>query len=237
MSNSIEVRAQEVLSIKVGRIKERVPDPDGTLSVALASGPSSVYRLGMTSEFAKSDAADAKRSLVDALYQKYSQALWTFLLRQRVKPDEVADIVQETYCRIQQAGHVDTIRNPRAFLFRVASNIRFNERKRRRCSLEQDLLDIERVDVPSEEPSAYRSFQGEQDLELVRVAFEELSDTCREAFVMNRFEGLTFTQIAVRLDVSVSMVEKHVAHAVSHMRTRLEDRQQSAKPKSLRVLK
>lgn len=218
-------------------MEERVPDPDGTLSVALASGPSSVYRLGMTSEFAKPDAADAKRSLVDALYQKYSQALSTFLVRQRVKPEEVADIVQETYCRIQQAGHVDTIRNPRAFLFRVAANIRFNERKRRRSTLEQDLLDIDCVDLQSEEPSAYRSLKGEQDLEIVRAAFDELSEACREAFYMNRFEGLTFVQIAERLEISVSMVEKHVAHAVSHMRTRLGDHQQKAKPKALRLLK
>jgi RNA polymerase sigma-70 factor (ECF subfamily) len=132
---------------------------------------------------------------------------------------------------------VDEIRNPRAFLFRVASNIRFNERKRRRHTIERDLLDIQSVEIASEEPSAYRSFEGEQDLELVRAAFDELSASCREAFVMNRFEGLTFAQIAVRLDISVSMVEKHMAHAVSHMRKGLEDRRQPVKPKSLRLLK
>lgn len=191
----------------------------------------------MTSEFAKPDAADAKRSLVDALYRKYREALSTFLARQRVRPDEVADIVQETYCRIQQAGDVDKIRNPRAFLFRVASNIRFNERKRRCSSVEQDLVSIETVEIPSDEPGPYRSFKGEQDLEIVRAAFEELSESCREAFVMNRFQGLTFPQIAARLEISVSMVEKHVAHAVAHMRKSLDGQQKSAPQKSLRLLK
>src|SRR5687767_821430 len=118
----------------------------------------------MTSEFDESDAVDARRSLVDALYQKYSETLATFLARQRVRPDELADIVQETYCRIQQIGNVDAIRNPKAFLFRVASNIRFNERKRRRSTIERDLLSIETVDIPSDEPSPYRNFKGEQDL-------------------------------------------------------------------------
>ncbi len=191
----------------------------------------------MTSEFAKPDAADAKRSLVEALYRKYSEALTTFLARQRLRPDEVADIVQETYCRIQQVGDVDTIRYPRAFLFRVARNIRFNERKRRRSNIEQDLLNIETVDVPSNEPSAYRSFKGKQDLEIVRTAFNELGNTCREAFVLNRFENLTFAQIAARLDISISMVEKHVAHAVSHMRKRLESQQLSTQTESLRQRK
>lgn len=191
----------------------------------------------MSSDLAKPDAADAKRSLVDALYRRYSEALSTFLTRQRVRPDEVADIVQETYCRIQQSGNVDRIRNPKAFLFRVASNIRFNERKRRRSTIEQHQLSIEAVDIPSDEPGPYRSFKGEQDLETVRAAFDQLSATCREAFIMNRFESLTFVQIADRLDISVSMVEKHVAHAISHMRESLEGRQKLRPQKLLRLLK
>src|SRR5262245_20026387 len=147
---------------------------DRQFSAGLAARPSSRYRSGMTSEVAKPDAAAAKRSLVDALYQKYAKALSTFLVRQRVKPDDVAYIVQETYYRVQQAGRVEEIRNPRAFLFRVANNIRFNERKRRRNTIEREALDIESLELASDTPSAYRSFKGEQDLELVRVAFEEL---------------------------------------------------------------
>lgn len=191
----------------------------------------------MTSESVKSAAASDKRALVDTLYRKYSEALSRFLARQRVTPEEAADIIQETYCRVQQVGDVNTIRNPRAFLFRVAFNIRFNERKRRRSAFEQDLLGIEDIEIASEEPSAYRSFLGEQDLKRVRAAFDELSEPCRQAFVMNRFEGLTFAQIAKRLGVSISMVEKHVARALSHMRESLEDCQPSEQQKPLRVVK
>lgn len=191
----------------------------------------------MTSEFVSPDAADVKRSLVDALYRKYSEALSNFLSRQHLRPDEVADIVQETYCRVQQAGSVKTIRNPKAFLFRVASNIRFNERKLRRGSLESEQVDLENLDIPSDEPSAYRSFQGEQDLAMVCAAFDELSDKCRKAFVMNRFENMTFVQIAAKLEISVSMVEKHIAHAISHMRAFLEEGRAQAQHHSLRVRK
>ena len=193
--------------------------------------------MGMVSKLIDANAADARRSLVDALYRRYSRALSAFLVRQRVRPDEVADIVQETYFRLQQAGRVESIRNPRAFLFRIACNIRFNERKRRRNHIERDALDIESIEIPSEQPSAYRTFQGKQSLQIVRAAFEELSDSCREAFVMNRFEGLTFSQIAARMEISVSMVEKHVAHAVAHMRRRLQEKQQASEPKLLHVVK
>lgn len=223
-------------------IKNSAPDVcyAATLSemlMGLAGVPPRCIVHAMSAEFSKSDAMAAKRNFVDALYRTYSEALSRFLARQRVRPDEVADIVQETYCRIQQVNDVDAIRNPKAFLFRVASNIRFNARKRHRNAVEEDLLDIEGIDIPSDEPSAYRSFMGEQDLKRVRAAFDELGDSCREAFVMNRFEGLTFAQIATRLGVSVSMVEKHVAHAVSHMKKSLEESQSSTQRKSLRAVK
>src|SRR5688572_25418499 len=132
----------------------------------------------MTAE-GESEAGDARRTWVDALYRKYNQALRTFLARRRLTRDEVADIVQETYCRIHQADNVDTIRNPKAFLFRVANNVRLNEQKRRRCGIEDGTLDIGSFEIESDEPGPYRSFKGEQELAIVRAAFEELPPKCR----------------------------------------------------------
>lgn len=191
----------------------------------------------MTAEFAESEAGDVKRTLLDALYRKYSQALREFLARQRLKPDEVADIVQETYCRIHQAGKVDTIRNPKAFLFRVAHNVRLNKQKHCRSCGEDDALDISSIEIASDEPGPYRSFKGEQELAIVRAAFEELTPKCREAFVMNRFQNMTFAQIAIELSLSVSMIEKHVSFAISHMRKRLDEARPSLGRRALRVLK
>jgi len=168
--------------------------------------------------------AACKRTFIDALYRQYHWALRTFLARRSLNRDEIADIVQETYRRIQQAGNLDGIRNPKAFLFRVASNVWLNERKLRRHKMEKATPDLESLEVASDDPGPYRSLTGEQELALVRAALEELSPTCRAAFVMNRFENMTYPQIASELELSVSMIEKHISHAISHMRKRLEDR-------------
>jgi len=164
-----------------------------------------------------------KRILIDALYRTYHGALRQFLARYCRNRDEVADIVQETYCRVQRAGNVDQIRNPKAFLFRVASNVWLNERKLLRNELERATPDLEGLEIASDDPGPYRSVMGEQELSLVRAALDELPPTCREAFVMNRFQSMTFPQIATELGLSVSMIEKHVSYAISYMRKRLED--------------
>ena len=47
-------------------------------------------------------------------------------------------------------------------------------------------------------------------------AVASLPEEVREAFLMRKMDGLKFKQIALRLDVSVSTVEKRVAAALLH---------------------
>ncbi len=78
------------------------------------------------------------------------------------------------------------------------------------------------VEVPSGAPTAYQVLKGEQELAIIERAIEELSPTCRQAFVMHRFGGATYSQIASELGLSVSMIEKHVSFALVHLKTRLD---------------
>lgn len=181
----------------------------------------------MSVEFSDTPDEAAKKApdsglALDALYRKYSEALRRFLVRRRVKRDEVADIVQETYCRVLKSRELQTIRHPRAFLFQVASNVVLNAAKHRRTVGEDDAIDDSSAEIVDEQPSAYRRLKAEQELAIVRAALAELPDTCREVFVLNRFESRSYSEIAQELDLSVSMIEKHVSHALSHLRKRLQ---------------
>lgn len=182
------------------------------------------------------DGATENQTLIEALYLKYRQALWRFLARKHLTRDEVADIVQETYCRVQQSADPQTIRYPKAFLFRVADNIRLNTQKRQRHGIDHDTDEIEALEIATEEPGPYRSIKAQQELAIVRAALQELPPTCRDVFVMNRFDNLSYAQIASELGLSVSMIEKHVSHAITHMRKRLSVTRPLRKP-SLRALK
>ena len=162
-----------------------------------------------------------KRTLLDALYRKYNAALRAFLARHRLNRDEVADIVQETYCRVLKSGELETIRHPRAFLFQVASNVVLNAAKHRRSVGEDDALDVSSAEIVDEQPSPYRRLKAEQELAIVRAALTELAPKCREVFVLNRFENRSYSEIAEELDLSVSMIEKYVSQALAHLRKRL----------------
>ncbi|MBC7210389.1 MAG: sigma-70 family RNA polymerase sigma factor, partial [Pseudomonas sp.] len=61
-----------------------------------------------------------------------------------------------------------------------------------------------------------------QRLNQLRQVLAELSPRRREALMLHRFEGLTQAQIAERMNISVSMVEKHIAAALLQCKQRLD---------------
>ena len=61
-----------------------------------------------------------------------------------------------------------------------------------------------------------------QRLEQLKRVVAELSPRRREALMLHRFEGLSQAQIAERMGISVSMVEKHIAQALLHCKQHLQ---------------
>jgi RNA polymerase sigma-70 factor (ECF subfamily) len=61
-----------------------------------------------------------------------------------------------------------------------------------------------------------------QNLAAAAATIRALPPRCRDAFLLNRFESLTYRQIAARLGVSVSMVEKYVAEALRQLKNTRE---------------
>jgi RNA polymerase sigma-70 factor (ECF subfamily) len=67
--------------------------------------------------------------------------------------------------------------------------------------------------------------QARQELARVAKALEGLPPRCRAAFELHRFGNLSYAQIAHRMGISISMVEKHVAEALLRLADALDDSQ------------
>jgi RNA polymerase sigma-70 factor (ECF subfamily) len=51
---------------------------------------------------------------------------------------------------------------------------------------------------------------------------DELPQRTREVFLLNRMEGLTYTQLAARFSVSVGTIEKQISYALAQLRARID---------------
>lgn len=135
------------------------------------------------------------------------------LLRSRGRTiDDTDDLIQEAFLRLQLYCRTHTVEKTEAFLVRTALNLSADLAKRERMrAIEPGALEaLEFVD-PS--PTPDEVYARQKRLLHWKAGLNALSPRRREVFLLNRLEGYTFPQIAEKLGVTLSMVEKHAAKA------------------------
>jgi len=147
-------------------------------------------------------------------YFEHREALIRFLARQLQCLATARDLTQEVYLRTLRVQSGENIDNPRAFLFQIAANLTSDHRRveSRRAELLEGMNDL--LWGPDEEISPERHVLATDELAHLDRVIERMPADSRQVFALNRFEGLTQKQIAARLGVSVSTVEKHIRIAL-----------------------
>ena len=167
----------------------------------------------------------------DAIFNDCRKAVARVVAR-IVKPNEIEDIVQETYLRIFQASQRHTIHHPKSFMLKAARNIALNHVTR--VDAMNHLESLPAADDGEHEEIAFESAaytespevraQAEQELLVFCEAIRELPLQCRRAFILKKIHGLSQKEIAIQLNISEKTVEKHIAKGIvicsAHMTSR-----------------
>ena len=151
------------------------------------------------------------------MFEPYYRELQAYLTRQTRDAEIACDIAQESYVRVlclHQAG--EAIAEPRALLYRVAKNLLVDHIRRERF---RDLDSLETVDegdllLATEDPSPDAHYEAVQYAQLMSEVIEGLPARCREAFMLNRFDGFSHDEIACHMGISRNMVAQHIMRAV-----------------------
>jgi RNA polymerase sigma-70 factor (ECF subfamily) len=129
------------------------------------------------------------------------------------RPGQAEDLLHSAFLRLEEYRSRHTVENPAAFLVRVAVNMAVDERRheRVRSEIPESIHDL--IDLSDDRPLHDEVLAARERLERVKAGLAELSPRTREIFLMHRIEGLKYREIAARLGITVSAVEKHVARA------------------------
>jgi RNA polymerase sigma factor (sigma-70 family) len=144
-------------------------------------------------------------------------ALRRFLLRRVRSAADADDLAQEVYLRIARHPCLDEVACLRAFVFQTALNL-VRDRSRRchtralTTSVPIDAVPLEAADDPS------ASVMYGQEIEHVLERLERMPENRRSALLRHRLENQSYAQIAAGMNVSVSMVEKHISAALADIR-------------------
>lgn len=143
----------------------------------------------------------------------YFQRLRKLLLRRGRTHAEAEDLIQDAFVKMQEYCEGGRqVYHPESFLvrtvLRLASNAKRDEHRDLYCEVE----DLARIVATT--PAPDEVLAADQCLERMRDALDRVSPRTREIFFMQRLDGLTYAEIAQRIGVSVSAVEKHMACAL-----------------------
>lgn len=159
-----------------------------------------------------------------AFFQRFERDIFTYLWR--VTGDEQAayDLSQETFLRAwQHFAKVSAYDRPRAWLFRIATNLALNYQRGRSTRAGFPALEAETGHPASSDP-AWRL--AERDL--VRQTLLELAPRQRAGLVLREVYGLTCEEVAQALGVSHAAAKMLLCRARKQFRERY--RREEAQP-------
>lgn len=122
------------------------------------------------------------------------------------------DVVQETYAGM--AKDYQAIRNPRAFMFTVARNAVIAHLRHKRIVNIVAIADLDSLPVVDGQATGEQALVGREELSMLQQALADLPERCREVLTLRKIEGLPQREVARRLGLSESTVEKHVSAGV-----------------------
>lgn len=140
---------------------------------------------------------------LEALYRRYSGWL-RGALRHRFGADAADDIVQETYLKLAQSRQTEAVVHPRALLYRIAVNAGID---RQRYAQRRSSAGLALAADP-------REAADHSDLLILKEVVLGLPPIFRDVFVLSRFAGLTYGEIADRMGISVKTVEWRMSRAI-----------------------
>ncbi len=148
---------------------------------------------------------------VDELSGAEGKRLIANVARWMGRSQDADDLAQEVFLRLLRMKDQTSIRETRAFAFRVASNVlkEWHSLARNRYKHTNDDLE----EFPEQDDNLGRVF-SQQRMKRLEEALSTLSPKCRAVVLLIRRDDLSREEVAQRMGISVGMVKKYLSHGV-----------------------
>jgi RNA polymerase sigma factor (sigma-70 family) len=154
---------------------------------------------------------------VDAWFERevlpLEAALMQFLQHNWRNKSDIGDIRQDIYVRVYESALQKLPETPKAFVFAIARNLLIQRMRREQIVPIEAVADFEALGIAVDDPGPERTAIARDELRRLQSAVDRLPPRCREAFVMQRIDGLTRQEIAERMGVTDTTVKNHLREA------------------------
>src|SRR5438132_982949 len=162
----------------------------------------------------------AERRDFATLYRSTVAPLRRYLTRLLGNSSEAQDVAHDAYLRVYPTADKPTTIRPEAVLYTTARRLAINRLKRRSISpISNDSSPIEHASAAT--PGVVQQVMARQELRLLEEAIAALPEGCRNVLLLRKVELLSHREIAERLGIAVSTVEKQHVRALRLLRAAL----------------
>jgi RNA polymerase sigma-70 factor (ECF subfamily) len=141
----------------------------------------------------------------------HEAALRTWLRHRRLDGLEVDDIIQETYTRLIAAESVLHVLDAKSYAFQVAGSVVIDHLRRMKVVSISSVPDLDYLEVVSDDPSPERQAIDRDELHRLANTIAGMPAKVREVFTLRRIYGLSQREVALKMGISESTVEKHMS--------------------------
>lgn len=158
----------------------------------------------------------------ELLFRRYHKVLCSHAIRFVYSKEIAEDIVSEVFCKFWTTRAFESVTSSfRFYLFRSVRNEAYNYLRLEFKLLENIELAELKESSRSQQPDTITQY--EEIMTCVERVVETLPSQCRKIFLMNRFEGKRYQEIADELNISIKTVEVHIGKALATLRRGLKD--------------
>lgn len=188
---------------------------------SVSSGSSSPGAAPRSTSSAEGPAPVAKD--FSSLYRATLSPLRRYLARLLGNTTEAQDVAHDAYLRVYPSVENQTADKPEALLYVTARRLAINRLKRRSISPEGTAgsADPAHETTAAASPTIPQQVMARQELALLEQAIAELPEGCRAVLLLRKVELLSHREIADRLGIAISTVEKQHARALRLLRAAL----------------
>lgn len=157
------------------------------------------------------------------LYAEHHSKLLIHIMKKGMTKAEAEDIAHEAFVKLLGLDNPNIASYINAYLYRIATNLTIDKLRRRARSPEVSGDASFDIALYASHLKPEDNTQHTQLLTKMAALVESLPYKCRRSFYLYKIKGKEYEEIAQELDISSSMVRKHVLKAVRFCFANLKD--------------
>lgn len=144
-------------------------------------------------------------------FKRHEKALKKYITGFLLPNKEIDDICQETFLRSFESNINSEIKQPKSFMYRVATNLIMSEYRRSSYKLTDYIEDVSEEAIPCGSKDIENDVEAQRKLGIFCESLASLPEQSRKIMILRKVYGFSIKEISKRLNMPTSTINYHIA--------------------------